>query len=137
MASLLPYIEALRYQGKEAIGFEDNVSSVSNRDTKNYGKQHLLDGNDETCWNSDQGTPQFIMVKFTRQVTPTDLKIMFQGGFVGKSVQVWVAGPGTEWIHQGDYYPEDTNHYQISSGDINLHTCRPTHRQNAPKESTE
>ncbi|KAJ1655760.1 Nuclear receptor 2C2-associated protein [Dispira simplex] len=109
MASLLPFIETLR------------VSSVSSRDTKNYGKQHLIDGNDETCWNSDQGTPQFIIIKFTRQVSLAVLKIMFQGGFVGKSAQLWAGGLGAEWMHQGDYYPEDTNHYQISSDDINLH----------------
>lgn len=30
------------------------VSSVLNRDVKNYGKQHLTDNDDETCWNSEQ-----------------------------------------------------------------------------------
>jgi hypothetical protein len=30
------------------------VSSVLNRDTKLFGKQHMLDGSDETCWNSHQ-----------------------------------------------------------------------------------
>jgi hypothetical protein len=30
------------------------VSSVLNRDTKQFGKKHLFDGEDETCWNSDQ-----------------------------------------------------------------------------------
>jgi len=29
------------------------VSSVLNRNTKAFGKQHLFDGSDETCWNSD------------------------------------------------------------------------------------
>jgi hypothetical protein len=27
---------------------------VLNRDTKSFGKQHMLDGSDETCWNSHQ-----------------------------------------------------------------------------------
>ncbi|RLV64056.1 hypothetical protein DV515_00017640 [Chloebia gouldiae] len=30
------------------------VSSVLNRDVKHFGKQHLFDGSEETCWNSDQ-----------------------------------------------------------------------------------
>jgi hypothetical protein len=30
------------------------VSSVLNRATREFGKQHLLDGNTDTCWNSDQ-----------------------------------------------------------------------------------
>lgn len=30
------------------------VSSVLNRDTTNYGKQNLIDGQVETCWNSEQ-----------------------------------------------------------------------------------
>lgn len=31
------------------------VSSTLNRDTKQFGKKFLIDGSDETCWNSDQG----------------------------------------------------------------------------------
>lgn len=30
------------------------VSSVLNSDSKEYGKKFLTDGNDDTCWNSDQ-----------------------------------------------------------------------------------
>ena len=30
------------------------VSSVLNRDVKQYGKKYMFDGNDDTCWNSDQ-----------------------------------------------------------------------------------
>ena len=30
------------------------VSSVLGKDVRNYGKQHLFDGKEETCWNSDQ-----------------------------------------------------------------------------------
>lgn len=30
------------------------VSSVLNRDTKQFGKKHLVDNDDDTCWNSDQ-----------------------------------------------------------------------------------
>ena len=30
------------------------VSSVLNRDVKQFGKKFLFDGHDDTCWNSDQ-----------------------------------------------------------------------------------
>ena len=30
------------------------VSSVLNRDTKQFGKKFMFDGQEETCWNSDQ-----------------------------------------------------------------------------------
>lgn len=30
------------------------VSSVLDQNTKQFGKTFLFDGNEETCWNSDQ-----------------------------------------------------------------------------------
>jgi len=30
------------------------VSSVLNRDNKQFGKKFMFDDQDETCWNSDQ-----------------------------------------------------------------------------------
>ena len=36
------------------ISFVFRVSSVLNRDVKQFGKQCMFDGDDETCWNSDQ-----------------------------------------------------------------------------------
>ncbi|KAI8056616.1 hypothetical protein BDF22DRAFT_667130 [Syncephalis plumigaleata] len=64
------------------------VSSVLNRDTANYGKQHLIDGSEETCWNSDQQSPQYIALDFGRAVRPDTLQLMFQGGFVGSITRV-------------------------------------------------
>jgi len=31
-----------------------SVSSVLDRNAKEYGKKYLLDGREDTCWNSDQ-----------------------------------------------------------------------------------
>ena len=31
-----------------------SVSSVLDRNAKEYGKQFLYDGREDTCWNSDQ-----------------------------------------------------------------------------------
>ena len=39
------------------------VSSVLNKDSKQFGKQHLLDSSVETCWNSETGSPQTITIK--------------------------------------------------------------------------
>ena len=93
-----------------------------NRDTKLFGKQHMLDGSDETCWNSHQvyfiiqptpslaalapclpgcaarphhrmiafaaahpqGSPQWVVVVFPEAVDVSEVRIMFQGGFVGQ-----------------------------------------------------
>lgn len=61
------------------------VSSVLN-DSREYGKQNLFDGLTETCWNSGQGTPQFIQLSFQTPVELDTILITFQGGFVGKSL---------------------------------------------------
>ena len=41
-----------------------SVSSVLQKKHKEYGKKHLYDGKEETCWNSDQGMPQHVTVCF-------------------------------------------------------------------------
>jgi hypothetical protein len=50
----------------------------------------MFDGLLDTCWNSDQGSPQFVMLDFGKDVVVTDLKIMFQGGFSGADAIVQV-----------------------------------------------
>ncbi|NWW83561.1 NR2CA protein, partial [Climacteris rufus] len=57
------------------------VSSVLHRDAKQFGKQHLFDGNEDTCWNSDQGTSQWVSLEFPRPVRVSQLHLQFQGGF--------------------------------------------------------
>ncbi|KAF9957211.1 Nuclear receptor 2C2-associated protein [Modicella reniformis] len=57
------------------------VSSVLNRETALYGKQFLTDDSEETCWNSESGSPQFIVMDFGRKVQVETIQLMFQGGF--------------------------------------------------------
>ena len=57
------------------------VSSVLNRDVKQFGKQHLLDGDEETCWNSEQGKNQSISIQFKCDVKIHEVQFKFQGGF--------------------------------------------------------
>ncbi len=50
----------------------------------------MFDGLLDTCWNSDQGSPQFVLMDFGKEVVVTDLHIMFQGGFSGVDAIVQV-----------------------------------------------
>ncbi|KAL1919727.1 uncharacterized protein VTP21DRAFT_1658 [Calcarisporiella thermophila] len=88
------------------------VSSVLNKDTTNFGKQFLVDGNDETCWNSDQGKPQFILIDFGRSVIVKELVLQFQGGFVGKQCQAFGCKTGTAYEPLLSFYPDDNNMVQ-------------------------
>jgi len=64
---------------------ECRVSSVLNNDRKQFGKKYLFDGNEETCWNSDGGSPQWIDFAFSIAKNIKQVVIQFQGGFAAKS----------------------------------------------------
>lgn len=92
------------------------VSSVLNRDNNNYGKQHLIDGSDETCWNSEQGLPQHILLDFAQEVEVSKISLTFQGGFVGKKCVVLgsVKESANDYnIQLGTFYPDDVNSTQV------------------------
>jgi len=104
MESLLPYKENVR------------VSSVLNRDTKQYGKKFLFDGEEDTCWNSDQGTPQWVDISFNSPVLLDEIRIKFQGGFAGQ--ECYIEGTGGKADVDGsrrlaEFYPEDINSLQV------------------------
>ena len=44
----------------------------------------MFDNNLDTCWNSDQGLPQYIIFEFSKLIILKRIKIVFQGGFVGQ-----------------------------------------------------
>lgn len=71
------------------------VSSVLNRDTRSYGKKHLIDGNDETCWNSDQGVNQYIQISLSEPQSIKLIRIMFQGGFAARKCSFEAEGSDT------------------------------------------
>ncbi|KAJ3015706.1 UNVERIFIED_CONTAM: Nuclear receptor 2C2-associated protein [Siphonaria sp. JEL0065] len=99
--------------------FKTKASSTLNKDTKSFGKQYLTDGSLETCWNSDQGANQWIIIEFTKQITATQLSLMFQGGFTSTEVQVLAAVDSTpsassaDWVPLMAIYPEDSNKEQL------------------------
>ncbi|XP_032778226.2 nuclear receptor 2C2-associated protein [Daphnia magna] len=91
------------------------VSSVLGREVKSYGKQFLFDGCNETCWNSDQGTPQWIAVQFVKDMAVTHFEIQFQGGFAAKNIclQRMSVDTGVAKVETvKTYYPDDINAIQ-------------------------
>ncbi|KAG8221837.1 hypothetical protein J437_LFUL003471 [Ladona fulva] len=91
--------------------FQCRVSSVLNKDVKSYGKKHLFDGNEDSCWNSDQGTPQWIAIEFTDIIKVESYRIQFQGGFVGTNCVLKITDDCGS-THIENFYPEDVNSVQ-------------------------
>ncbi|XP_075258142.1 nuclear receptor 2C2-associated protein-like [Convolutriloba macropyga] len=97
------------------------VSSVLNKSTSCYGKQFLLDGLKETCWNSDSGHKQWISLTFSEPVCISRLEIQFQGGFSGKDTSTFVLlGDSTDRI---PIHPKDDNSLQIFTMSLREQFC--------------
>ncbi|KFO89693.1 Nuclear receptor 2C2-associated protein, partial [Buceros rhinoceros silvestris] len=90
------------------------VSSVLNRDVKQFGKKHMFDASEETCWNSDQGTCQWVTLDFPRTVKVSQLHIQFQGGFSSQLCTLEGCRAGEELVRISELFPADTNAMQIS-----------------------
>lgn len=69
----------------------------------------MFDGNDETCWNSHQGTPQYITIEFKEIQKIKEVEITFQGGFVGKNCFFEINDE-----KKVNFYPDDNNKTQVS-----------------------
>lgn len=90
------------------------VSSVLHRNTRQFGKKHLFDQDEETCWNSDQGPSQWVVLEFPQRVRVSQLQIQFQGGFSSRRGRL-EGSQGAEALSKiVDFYPEDNNSLQIS-----------------------
>lgn len=88
------------------------VSSVLHRDTRQFGKKHLFDQDEETCWNSDQGPSQWVVLEFPQRVRVSQLQIQFQGGFSSRRGRL-EGSQGAEALSKiVDFYPEDNNSLQ-------------------------
>ena len=104
------------------------VSSVLNKNNKEFGKQFLFDGSDETCWNSHQGKPQYIYLEFKEPVQINKVHMVFQGGFAGKDGQFLIANGNEELSLQSDFYPDDISTEQVCFDyliiGMNILTCK-------------
>ncbi|XP_014786845.1 nuclear receptor 2C2-associated protein [Octopus bimaculoides] len=91
------------------------VSSVLNRDVKQFGKSGLFDCRDDTCWNSSEGTPQWILVDLGIQAEIKEIAISFQGGFAGKDCWIETSSSvnSNELKYLCKFYPEDNSTLQI------------------------
>jgi len=107
------------------------VSSVLNDDTRSYGKQHLLDIRDDTCWNSAAATSesqeQFVLMQFQEDECVGRVEMMFQGGFVARQCDICVKmiEDGGGWRVVGSVYPADCNDLQsFDLTSFSLSSCR-------------
>lgn len=91
------------------------VSSVLNRNSRQFGKKHLFDQDEETCWNSDQGPCQWVSLEFPQRVQITQLQVQFQGGFSSRHSRLEGSRDGEALSKIVDFYPEDTNALQTFS----------------------
>ncbi|XP_053991762.1 nuclear receptor 2C2-associated protein [Hylaeus anthracinus] len=87
--------------------FECWVSSVLNKNNRLYGKKHMFDNCSETCWNSDAGTPQWVVIDFEQECSLSSFEIEFQGGFVGKDCHIEAGNKEIQLLES--FYPEDKN----------------------------
>ncbi|KAM9242840.1 nuclear receptor 2C2-associated protein [Dugong dugon] len=88
------------------------VSSVLNRNTRQFGKKHLFDQDEETCWNSGQGLFQWVMLEFPQCVRISRLQIQFQGGFSSRRCRLEGSQGSQALFGIVDFYPEDNNSLQ-------------------------
>ncbi|CAM4656733.1 unnamed protein product [Leuciscus chuanchicus] len=104
---------------------QSRVSSVLNRDVKQFGKKFMFDSNEETCWNSDQGESQWVAFEFPQPVKVSELILQFQGGFSGKSCKLKGSAKEEDLEHILDFYPEDNNCLQISFHVVQYYSSAP------------
>uniref|UniRef100_A0A8C6PJU3 Nuclear receptor 2C2-associated protein n=1 Tax=Nothobranchius furzeri TaxID=105023 RepID=A0A8C6PJU3_NOTFU len=90
------------------------MSSVLNRDVKQFGKKFMFDNNEETCWNSDQGACQWVLLDFPGSVQVSEVKLQFQGGFSAKACRIEGCLKEGNFTEISRFYPEDNNSLQIS-----------------------
>ncbi len=72
----------------------------------------MFDGNIETCWNSESGSSQFIIIDFKSDVIIRNFRVMFQGGFVGSHSAVQGLNAKGDVLYDEDFFPEDNNALQ-------------------------
>ncbi|KAG8594903.1 hypothetical protein GDO81_001355 [Engystomops pustulosus] len=101
-------------------GVVSRVSSVLQRDVKQFGKQFLFDRKEETCWNSDQGSSQWITLELPHKVCISEIHIQFQGGFSSRSCILEGCLKECELEKIAEFYPEDNNALQLNLCDAQI-----------------
>ena len=66
-----------------------SASSTLGGDEEAYGAGNVADGREDTCWNSDGGAAQALVLTLAaRAASVAALELVFQGGFVGQEMRV-------------------------------------------------
>ncbi|CAF2315714.1 unnamed protein product [Rotaria sp. Silwood2] len=89
------------------------VSSVLNKDNKNYGKKNLIDGNEETCWNSEAGSSQWIQITPMKCISLNNIAIKFQGGFAAKRFVIEDRQQDGAFTSIAEFYPDNHGKLQV------------------------
>lgn len=107
-------MDRLLSRGPDAVLSTVTVSSTFEKNQNLYGKQFLLDGDEQTCWSSAPGKlPATVVFVFSRPVQFTSVVCQFQGGFVPRMMDISVASADEKTAHAaGRFYPEDSNKEQ-------------------------
>jgi hypothetical protein len=96
------------------------ASSVLKRNVKLYSPSYVFDGRDDTCWNSDAGSPQYLECEFEVAVDIDHIGVVFQGGFVGQECEAHVSSSAEDPLRYiAAFEPEDVNGEQIFSVSAN------------------
>ena len=75
---------------------------------------YMFDSNKETCWNSDQGSPQSILIELPHAAKVNLIEITFQGGFAAREC-VLLGGDSVGRLAEiQKVYPADNNSDQVS-----------------------
>ncbi|KAL5107323.1 Nuclear receptor 2C2-associated protein [Taenia crassiceps] len=85
----------------------------------------LFDGNPETCWQSNSGESQWILVEFKEPLKITSIRIQFQGGFAVEEalLRLWTKEKKDCPVSY-PFHPTNTNSLQsFSFTDANAYTC--------------
>ncbi|XP_039307499.1 nuclear receptor 2C2-associated protein [Solenopsis invicta] len=72
----------------------------------------MFDNCCETCWNSDAGSPQWVVINFEKECSLSCFEIQFQGGFAGKNCHIEAGNDKKELTVIESYYPQDDNSLQ-------------------------
>ncbi|CAM4813764.1 unnamed protein product [Rotaria magnacalcarata] len=89
------------------------VSSVLNKDNRNYGKKNLIDDSEETCWNSEAGSPQWIQITPTKSISLDSIALKFQGGFAAKRFVIETRQEDGTFTSIAEFFPDDHGKQQV------------------------
>jgi hypothetical protein len=88
-----------------------------------FAARNVFDGKPDTCYNSDQGTPQYLLLDLEKSVAVDKIEVMFQGGFVGQDVAIELGSSIDDLTVIGVWetikYNNEQQSISLSRGEVN------------------